>query len=56
MDPIGMDVHTKESQICILTEAGELIGARLPGAEARRGAAGGRGQTHGKRWTGSGDV
>jgi hypothetical protein len=25
MDHIGMDVHKKESQRCILTEAGELI-------------------------------
>jgi len=29
MDHIGMDVHTKESQICILTEAGELIERRV---------------------------
>jgi transposase len=29
MDHIGMDVHTKESQICILTEEGELIERRV---------------------------
>jgi transposase len=29
MDHIGMDVHKKESQICILTEAGELIERRV---------------------------
>ena len=28
MDHIGMDVHKMESQICILTEAGELIERR----------------------------
>ena len=29
MDHIGMDVHKKESQLCILTEAGELIERRV---------------------------
>ncbi len=29
MDHIGMDVHKKESQICILTEEGELIERRV---------------------------
>ena len=29
MDHIGMDVHKKESQLCILTEAGELIERRI---------------------------
>ncbi len=29
MDHIGMDVHKKESQICILTEGGELIERRV---------------------------
>jgi transposase len=29
MDHLGMDVHLKESQICILTEAGELIERRV---------------------------
>jgi hypothetical protein len=25
MDNIGLDLHQRESQLCILTEAGELI-------------------------------
>ncbi len=29
MDHIGMDVHKKESKLCILTEAGELIERRV---------------------------
>jgi hypothetical protein len=29
MDHIGMDVHKKESQICILAEGGELIEQRI---------------------------
>jgi transposase len=29
MDHIGMDIHIKESQICILTEGGELIERRV---------------------------
>jgi transposase len=29
MDHIGMDVHKKESQLCMLTEAGELIERRV---------------------------
>ena len=29
MDPSGMDVHKKASQICILTEGGELIERRM---------------------------
>ena len=29
MDHIGMDVHKKESQLCILTEAGEVIERRV---------------------------
>ena len=40
MDHIGIDVHKRESQICILAEGGELIehrilaGARPPSAGA----------------------
>src|SRR6266446_3102874 len=30
MDHIGIDVHKKESQICILAEGGELIERRIP--------------------------
>ena len=29
MDHIGIDVHKKESQICILAEGGELIEQRI---------------------------
>ena len=29
MDHIGIDVHKKESQICILAEGGELIERRV---------------------------
>jgi len=29
MDHIGIDVHKKESQICILAEGGELIELRI---------------------------
>ena len=29
MDHLGIDVHKKDSQICILTEAGELIAQRI---------------------------
>jgi hypothetical protein len=29
MDHIGIDVHKKESQICILAEGGELIAQRI---------------------------
>ena len=29
MEHIGIDVHKKESQICILTEGGELIERRV---------------------------
>ena len=29
MDHIGIDVHKKDSQICILTEAGELLERRV---------------------------
>jgi hypothetical protein len=29
MDHIGIDVHTKESQICILAEGGDLIERRI---------------------------
>ena len=29
MDHIGMDVHKKESQLCILAEGGELIERRI---------------------------
>ena len=28
MENIGIDVHKKESQLCIITEAGEVLGAR----------------------------
>ena len=35
MDHIGIDVHKKESQICILVEGGELIERRI-GTEPRR--------------------
>jgi hypothetical protein len=38
MDHIGIDVHKKESQICILAEGGELIERRV-GTEADRFAA-----------------
>ena len=30
MDHIGIDVHKKESQICILAEGGELMERRIP--------------------------
>ena len=30
MDHIGIDVHKKESQICILAEGGELLERRVP--------------------------
>ena len=30
MDHIGIDVHKKESQICILAERGELLERRIP--------------------------
>jgi transposase len=43
MDHIGIDVHKKESQICILAEGGELIERRIPTQEQRFGEAlGGR--------------
>jgi hypothetical protein len=29
MDHIGIDVHKKESQICLLAEGGELIERRI---------------------------
>ena len=29
MDTIGMDLHKRESQLCILTEAGELSERRI---------------------------
>ena len=29
MDPIGIDVHKRESQICIITEDGEVIEPRI---------------------------
>ena len=29
MDHIGIDVHKKDSQICILAEGGELIEQRI---------------------------
>jgi hypothetical protein len=29
MDHIGIDVHKKESQICMLAEGGELIAERI---------------------------
>ena len=35
MDHIGIDVHKKESQICILAEGGELIERRIR-TESRR--------------------
>ena len=35
MDHIGMDVHKKESQLCILTETGELIERRVRSEPAR---------------------
>ena len=31
MDHIGMDVHKKESQICLLAAGGELIEQRIRG-------------------------
>jgi hypothetical protein len=38
MDHIGLDVHKRESQICILAEVGELIERRIR-TEAERFAA-----------------
>ena len=41
MDHVGIDLHKKESQICVLSEGGELIERRIrtePGAV--RGGAG----------------
>ncbi len=38
MDHIGIDVHKRESQICILAEGGELIERRIR-TEAERFAA-----------------
>src|SRR6202158_4695355 len=35
MDHIGIDVHKKESQICILTEGGELLEQRIRTEPAR---------------------
>jgi hypothetical protein len=35
MDHIGIDVHKKESQICILAEGGELIEERIRTAPER---------------------
>lgn len=29
MDHVGIDVHKKESQVCILTEEGEVVEARI---------------------------
>ncbi len=46
MEHIGMDVHKKERQLCILTEAGELIERRIHTEPQRGGSAptGGRGR------------
>ncbi len=30
MDHIGLDLHKRESQICLLAEGGELIERRIP--------------------------
>ena len=30
MDDVGIDLHKKESQICILTEGGGLVERRIP--------------------------
>jgi len=30
MDTIGIDVHKKESQVCILTDDGKCLEARIP--------------------------
>jgi hypothetical protein len=40
MDHIGIDVHKKESQICIVTEGGEVIERRVraPLCGSTRGA------------------
>ena len=35
MDHIGIDVHKRESQICILAEGGELIERRIRTESAR---------------------
>jgi transposase len=35
MDHIGIDVHKKESQICILAEGGELLEQRIRTEPAR---------------------
>ena len=34
MDHIGIDVHKQESEICVLTEAGEVRSRRLPTRQA----------------------
>jgi hypothetical protein len=47
MDHIGIDVHKKDSQICILTEQGELLERRVrtePGRFAEVLGAPGRGR------------
>jgi len=37
MDHIGIDVHKREDQICILAEGGELIERRIRKYATRRG-------------------
>jgi hypothetical protein len=42
MDHIGIDVHKKESQICILSEGGELVEPRRTRDGPSRGGEGER--------------
>src|SRR6266550_1920408 len=35
MDTIGLDLHKRESQLCILTDDGELIERRIANSRAR---------------------
>lgn len=39
MENIGIDVHKRESQICILAENGEVIERRVPTTRERLGTA-----------------
>jgi len=35
MDNIGLDLHKRESQVCVLTEAGEIMERRIVTSRAR---------------------
>jgi hypothetical protein len=35
MDTIGLDLHQRESQLCIVTEAGEIIERRIATSRER---------------------